>query len=119
MASDTFDVKRPVIVIPLTHGGAVTTVNSSAIPLNGILEMFKVKSGPVDASATLTINIKDADGDVVYTKAAIAANTTVVTDMTADASIPVSGNYTIQIVTSAAQTATDNTFTVTLYVGLV
>jgi hypothetical protein len=115
--SDSFAVRRPVTTIPLTHGTSVTTVTSGSIALNGELQMFKVKSGPVDASATLTLNIIDQDGDTVYTKASIASNTTVITDLEdTTGQIPLSGNYTLQIVTSAAQTATNNTFTITLYI---
>ena len=116
---NTHNVIRPVYSIPLTHGASVTTVTSASSELNGELMMFKLKSGAVDSSATFTLNIIDQDGDTVYTKASIAANTTVITDLEdTTGMIPLSGNYTVQIVASASQTSHDNTFTVTLYIDV-
>ena len=84
--------------------------------INGVLWLIKVKTGAVDAAATITLNIIDVDGDVVYTKAAIAGNGTNMTNLIADNRVPLSGFYTVQMVFSAAQTATDNTAVITLIV---
>lgn len=113
-----FRVQKSVTVIVVAHA-AQATFSTASVPLNGILWQHKVKIvSASDASATMTLNIIDADSDTVYTKAAISgsAGTVVTTPLTGDLRIPLSGLYTIQIVFSANQTATDNTVTVTLMV---
>jgi hypothetical protein len=114
--ADKFRYGRPQFQMPLTHGASATTVTQAA-SINGLLTQIKVKApAAVDGAATLTVNILDSDSDVVYTKASIAANATSITLLTSDLRVPLSGTQSVQIVFSAAQTATDTLTVVTLVV---
>ena len=108
-----FRVAKSVTAVPVVHA-AQSTFSTANVTLNGVLWGFKVKSGPVDAAATMTLNILGEDGETQYTKASIAGNTTAFTNLTGDTRVALSGIYTIQIVFSANQTVTDNTVTVSL-----
>lgn len=55
-----------------------STIPGSA--LEGISKVIKVKFPDVANVVTLTINIYDPDGDLLYTKAAIAKNTITIID---------------------------------------
>lgn len=117
-----YGMKRVKTTLALTHGAGVTTVTSPAVGLNGLLhEAIIVTPATVDGAATATINVIDSDSVTVYSKSAIAVNTTVadllVKNATYTAPIPLSGNYTVQVVFSANQTVTDSTTAVTLMVA--
>lgn len=114
----TYGIKRNQQVLALTHGASVTTAQNTNVALNGLLDQINIMTpAAVDGSATATINIIDPDGITVYTKGSLAANTATKDLQTTP--IPLSGNYTIQVVFSANQTATDSTTKVTLLVRAV
>lgn len=113
-----FRVQKSVSTIAVP-ASAQATFSALTVPLNGVLWQHKVKIvSNSDAAATMTLNIIDADGDVVYTKATISgsAGTVVGTVLTGDTRVPLNGLYTVQIVFSANQTTTANTVTVTLLI---
>lgn len=113
--ADLYRVKTVSQALNLTHGGAVTTVSNANQKLQGLLRMATILTpAAVDGSATATINILDSDGTTVYSKASLAANTKTKDLQTTP--IPLSGLYTVQVVFSAAQTATDSTTTVRLLI---
>lgn len=96
----------------LAHGASATTVSQdiSQENLNGILrEVIITTAAAVDSSATTTVNILDADSNVIYTKSGIAVNTLSTNLLTQDLSVPLSGDITVQVVFSAAQTTADRT----------
>ncbi len=110
-----YGIKRYAQTLSLTHGASVTTVSNTNQKFNG--ELWQVNSltpAAVDGSATATVNIIDADGITVYTKASLAANTKTADKLTAP--IMLSGAYTVQVVFSANQTTTDSVTNVTLIV---
>jgi hypothetical protein len=114
-----YSVKRVSNTLSLTHGAGVNTVTNTAIPLNGLLySVNTLTPAAVDGAATATINILDSDGTTVYTKAALAANTKTA-DKPATYPTPLSGNYQVQVVFSANQTATDSVTTVVLLIQAV
>lgn len=110
---------RPVVSLFLPHAGGATTIGQ-AINQNGLLRQVIITApAAVDASATLTINVLDSDNNVIYTKAAVAANTVSNNLLTQDLSVPLAGSQTVQVVFSAAQTVTDTTTKVALLIGRV
>ena len=109
-------IKRPKYSLSLTHGASANTVSATAT-LNGLLREAIIKTpASVDGAATLTLNLIDVDNFTVYTKSAVAANTTSINLLTNDLRVPLSGAYTVQIVFSANQTATDTTTAVALLI---
>lgn len=108
-------LSKNVALVFATH----TTVATSTIALNGFLRGVKVKTpAAVTSSATTTVTIADASGDVIFTKSAVAVNTTTQDYLGASSiplELPVAGNYTITTTYSAAQDA-NRTTTVTLLV---
>lgn len=114
--SSQYRVQRTKNAIVLTHGASATTATAS-VALNGILlESFITTAAAVDSTATTTVNIKDSDGNVVYTKGSLAVDTTTKELLTADTRVPLSGTQTIEVVFSAAQTTADRTTTVVLLI---
>jgi hypothetical protein len=112
----SFHISRRNTPVPLTHGASATT-NQVAAAYNGILLEVIIKTPTaVDAAATITVNILDSDNNIVYTKSGIAANTTSINLLTNDLRVPLSGTQSIQVVFSAAQTATDTVTNVTLLI---
>lgn len=115
MANDSYGIKRLAQVLSLTHGTGVTTVNNTNQKFNGELwQVNTITPAAVDGSATATINIIDADSCTVYTKGSLAANGKTADKLTSP--VLLSGLYTVQVVFSANQTATDSTTNVTLLV---
>lgn len=115
MSNDQYNVKRRQNALALAHGASATTAQAAGVSLNG--ELWQVNTlapAAVDASATLTVNVIDADGITVYTKGSLAANSKTGDKLTAP--VALSGLYTIQVVFSAAQTATDTVTNVNLIV---
>lgn len=101
----------------LAYATNATTVSQTITQenLNGILrEVIITTPGTVDSSATVTVNVLDADSNVVYAKTGVAANTTSINLLTQDLSVPLSGNITLQVVFSASQTANRTTKVVLL-----
>lgn len=99
--------------------GVSTTVANATTTMNGYLRGVKVKTpAAVDSSATVTVTILDGDGDTIFTKSAVAVNTTT-QDYLGSGSIPlalpVANTYTVRATYSAAQ-STNRTTTVTLLV---
>lgn len=116
---DPLRVGRPEYSIVLAHGASATTASQLVDEdrLNGILrQVIITTAAAVDSSATTTVNILDADGNVVYTKGTLAANATSINLLTQDLSVPLSGDITVQVVFSAAQTSADRTTKVVLLV---
>lgn len=114
-----YQIQRYQIAIPVVHAASSNTSykTPATINLNGILMLQKLKSSAAgDGSATITLNIYDADGDKVYSKATLATNTTTLTDLTGDSQVPLSGLHQIEALFSAGQSATDQTVTVTLLI---
>lgn len=110
--------QRRTFALALTHGAGVTTA-SLAATLNGLLKQVIIKTpATVDGSATATINVLDSDSNIIYTKAAVAANTTSNNLLTGDLSVPLCGTQTVQVVFSANQTTTDSTTNVVLLVDM-
>ncbi|HEX4775084.1 MAG TPA: hypothetical protein VH234_06225 [Candidatus Saccharimonadales bacterium] len=111
-----FQIQRYQVAIAVAHG-AVASFKVQNVPLNGILLGHKLKSSAAgDGTPTITLNLKDADGDAVYSKASLATNTTTITDLTADQAVALASNFTIEALFSANQTVTDQTVTVTLLI---
>ena len=113
-----YTLKKYSFQLPIVHGGAV--VNSgikNTENIAGVLKKIKIITpATVDGSATVTINIKDSDGDVIWTKTGIAANTRSINLLTRDQEVPFVGIHSIQAVFSAVQDTTDSTTTVILIV---
>jgi hypothetical protein len=108
-------IKKDIALVVATDNDEA----SVTVPLNGILHGVKTKTpAAVDSSATVQVEIKDPDLDVVYTKSGIAVNTTNQDYFDTKTNpnplaVPVAGTYTIKTTYSAAQ-STNRTTTVTL-----
>lgn len=108
--------QRRKVSLALVHGASATTA-SAAATLNGLLRQVIITTpAAVDGSATATVNILDSDSITIYTKSGVAVNTTSNNLLTGDLSVPLSGTQTVNVVFSAAQTATDTTTTVVLLI---
>jgi len=103
---------RKSIAISLAFATNATTADSGAQSLNGYLLGYAIVVPVLDSTDTVTLNVKDADGNVIYTKATIAQNATTFVSLTGTNAIPLSGSETFEIVTSGNQTA-NRSFTVT------
>jgi flagellar hook assembly protein FlgD len=114
-----FNIQRYKETLVLAFATDNNSIESSAVQLNGLLSGVVVQVPDLESTNTATINIKDASGNVVYTKASLAESST--TQAYVDGNnhplrIPLSGNYTIELVTSGNQTA-NRTFTVDLLIN--
>lgn len=108
---------RPKLAVTLTHGASATTVTSATQNANGlIMEVITTTPAAVDSSATMTVSIADIDGNVIYTKASLAANTTTKDLLAAGSQVPLSGPYTVTTLYSAAQTTADRTASVVILI---
>lgn len=106
--SSSLRVGRPSFDVTLAHDTNATTASElvDEDKLNGILRQVIVTTpDTVDSSATVTVNILDVDGNTVYTKDTLAADSTTLDLLAADAQVPISGDITVQVVFSADQTA--------------
>lgn len=111
----SYRIGRNAQSLSLTHGTGVTTAQNTSVALNGKLwQVNAITPATVDGSATATINVIDQDGVTVYTKASIAANTAEGDKLTTP--VALSGNYTVQVVFSAAQTTHDSITKVNLLI---
>lgn len=91
----------------ITIADAGTTANGAVEQLNGILKGIIADIPALTSSHTLTVTIKDADGYTLFSKASIASGA--VASLFVDANnqpyqIPLSGNTTITVTSSAAET---------------
>lgn len=109
-------IGRPKYSVALTHGAGATTASMTDNQNGMLMEAIIKTPAAVDASATVTVNILDSDSNVIYTKGTLAANTTTKDLLAAGSQVPISGSYTVQVVFSAAQTATDTITTVALLI---
>ncbi len=110
-------IRRESVNVTVTSGAGVTTatfLNS----LNGILrEIIVTPPAAVDASATMTFTLVDLDGNIVYTKSGLAANSGAsINLLTNDLRVPLSGKYTLTVTYSVAQPTTASTTKVVMYV---
>lgn len=113
--------KNSLTIVPGAGALVATTGTASAttgLPLNGLLsQIIYTAPATVDASATVTLSIYDQDGNIVWTKASIAAGAgTTILNLTWNGTagttvqpVPFSGYYEIRATYSAAQTATAST----------
>ena len=109
-------IGRPKYSLALTHGASANTVTATDNHNGMLVEAIITTPAAVDGAATVTVNILDSDNNVVYTKGSLAANTTTKDLLAAGSQVPICGNYTVQVVFSANQTATDTTTTVVLLI---
>lgn len=98
-----------------------TTITGAAVQFNGLLRGIITIAPALSSTNTYTVTIKDADGYVIYNKAALVANTT--TPAFIDAAnqplqLPLSGAHTITITSSGTEGA-DRIFSVVLLVDRV
>lgn len=94
------------------------SIETAAIPLNGLLKGIIFTVPTLGGGATATVNVKDVDGNVIYTKAGVSSASThkaFVDTNNQPLELPLSGNHTIEIVTSADQAA-NRTFGVVLLI---
>lgn len=102
--------------LSLTHAAGANTVSTTA-DVNGLLHHAIIKApAAVDGAATIALNIIDSDNVTIYSKSGIAAAATSNNLLPADARVPLSGTYTIQVVFSANQTVTDTVTQVILLI---
>jgi len=111
-----YGIRRPKYSIALTHGAGANTATATDTQYGILREVIIKTPTTVDGSATVTVNILDSDGFTIYTKSGVAANTTSINLLTNDQRVPISGSYTVQVVFSANQTATDTTTVVVLLI---
>ena len=95
-----------------------TTLTSAAITMNGLLRGVIVNAPAMTSSHTLTVAVNDVDSQAVFSKASIAGNAT--TPLFLDANnipyqAPLSGDHTIVVTSSGAETGA-KTINVTLLV---
>lgn len=110
-----YRIQKSQTTIAVAHA-AQAVFSTANVALNGILFLNKIKiASNSDGGATMTLALIDAEGDTVYSKSGVSGSAgTVVTQLTGDQRVALSGNYTVQVTFSANQTTTDNTLTVTL-----
>lgn len=110
-------IQRVVASITIADGETVGADATNS--LHGVLKGIHANVPQLDGTTTVTVAITDADGFTVFSKAAIAENAK--TPIYVDAnnqplSIPVSGNHTITVTASGAQSGGNDTVVVTLLV---
>jgi hypothetical protein len=96
----------------LTILDTASSVVSSAYELNGRLKGVLLDIPDLTGAGTVQIDIKDADGHTIYSKASIAENQKTAIFVDANnhpLTLPLSGNHTITLTASAgAQTGAKN-----------
>lgn len=102
-------IRRTKLSIVLVKGASATNSSVDTQELNGVLTGLLVKTGAVDSSATVQVDLIDQDGYTAYTKGSIAASTRGVYVLTADTKVPLAGKVTVKVTFSAAQTTADRT----------
>lgn len=104
-----YRIQRYKTTLTIADGG--TTITSSAIPFSGILKGVLLDIPSLTSSATTTVEILDADGFTIYSKASIAHNAKSgnLTDAAGNPlHLPLSGNHTVKLTVSGAQTGAKN-----------
>ena len=112
-------IQRFTKQLVLDFGADDNQIISSALSLNGLLHGITLDIPDLDSTNTTTITLKDADGTVLFSKAALAESTKhgiVVDGNDHPLRIPLVGNHTVELLTSGAQTA-DRTFEVVLLIA--
>jgi hypothetical protein len=114
----SYVVQRKPFTLPLVFATDDNEIESSLTELNGLLAGVIVVVPDLDSTNTATVEVKDVDGNVIYTKTAIAKSTTGKFFIDANnfpLQLPLSGKHTVKITTSGAQTA-NRSFTVILLI---
>jgi hypothetical protein len=91
------------IIIP----GRVSIHETAVVVLNGILKGILINVPQLVGTTTATLDILDADGYTVYSKASLAENqrTTAYVDANNHPlNLPLAGKYTVKVTASNAQT---------------
>jgi len=114
--SSKLRIGRPKYSLALAHGASATTAQQDGNE-NGMLRSIIITTpATVDNSATVEVNILDVDGNTIWSKDTIAANTTDLTLLTSSTEVPIGGAYTVQVVFSDAQDTTDTVTGVVLLI---
>jgi hypothetical protein len=87
-----------------------TTIGTLVQNYSGLLLGINIVVPALDASATITVTVVDPDGNIIYTKSALAASSTSINTPLAT-SIPLYGDMVFKVTASAAQ-STDKSITV-------
>lgn len=98
---------------------ATSTTATQTVNENGFVKMLIVDCDNLTNAVTLTVDIKDGDGYVVYTKASIAENAiTRVDELTTPAlgEVPIDYKYTITVTLSGAAGGSGGNVDVMLYI---
>lgn len=106
--------KQTVTILDESASGEITNQN-----LNGFLRGVGLDVPQLDGTTTVTIDILDADGITVYTKASIAENAKTFIGLDAQnnpLNVPLSGLHTIRITASSTQTSGDKAIPVVLLI---
>lgn|SRR5664280_2363752 len=114
----TYGIQRKKIPILLAYQTNATTATQAGVSLNGLLRGVEINAPDLDSTNTYTITLTDSDGFDIYTKGKLAKNTRSSAFIDANnqpLQLPLSGAYTVKIVTSGNQTA-DRSFSVSLLV---
>lgn len=106
-------ITRKYYAAPIVHANSTTIATVTTGVLNGILRGVAVDCPNLDGTTTLTVTLSDADGNTLWTKAAIAENakTSFVYDTAATPAplqVPVAGPLTITCTASNAQSTDQN-----------
>lgn len=104
------------ILVDVSEDNDLGTV--TGVAANGLLVGILINAPDLDSTHTYTLTLKDSEGYTVFTRASLveSVRTTVYIDTNNHPlRLPLNGDYTIEVLTSAAQTA-DRTFSVTLLV---
>lgn len=112
-----FKMQRYSVSIAIADGQTVGTATD--VPLNGILKGVLVDAPQLDGAVTLTVAITDVDGFTVFSKASIAENAKTATYLDTNSrplELPLSGNHTITVTASGAQSGGNDTVGVKLLI---
>ncbi len=112
-------IQRFIETLVLDFGADDNQIISGNISVNGLLHGITLVVPNLEDTNTVTITLKDADGTVLFTLAAIAESATKVILVDANnhpLRIPLSGVHTVELLTSAAQTA-NRTFELVLLIA--
>lgn len=117
-----YRIARRPYTVTIIHGASANEIDTALTDAlaNGILKgvIFNTPA-TLDNAATAGIEIVDADGNSMFKKTAVAANTKNVYLVDANnqpLTIPLAGAHTVKVTTSAFQSITDATFTFVLLI---
>lgn len=112
-----YAIQRYTVSIDIADGQTVG--NSAAVELNGHLNGVLVNAPQLDGAVTLTVAVLDSDGFTVFSQASIAENSKTAIFIDSNnfpLALPLSGNHTIRVTASGAQSGDDDAVTVTLLI---